>query len=140
MERENTPSPAKRFDVLAVDAFSSDAIPVHLLTKECAEEYFKILKDDGILAIHVSNRYLKLEHVTLGLAEAYNQQAIRVHTSGSDDDGTYDATWVLVTNNTEFVERIIRDDGVKDLALDQRFHPVLWTDSYTNLLSVMSAD
>ena len=60
--------PPQAYDVLALDAFSSDAIPVHLLTEEAVEIYLRHLKPDGVLAVHVSNRYLDLEPVVANLA------------------------------------------------------------------------
>src|SRR5262249_2248470 len=61
--------PAETYDLIVVDAFPSDAIPVHLLTREALRLYFDALKPDGVLALHISNRYLRLEPVVAGLAE-----------------------------------------------------------------------
>jgi len=77
----------ENFDVLAVDAFSSDAIPVHLLTYEAMQLYFRHIKPDGILAVHVSNRYLDLQPVVGGEAQALKKVARVVDT---DDDETQD--------------------------------------------------
>ena len=74
----------ENFDVLAVDAFSSDSIPVHLLTREAMQLYFHHLKPDGILAVHISNRYLDLEPVLEGEAKALGKTAREVDTD--DDD------------------------------------------------------
>src|SRR5262249_28050591 len=63
LERELAQGSPENFDVLAVDAFSSDSIPVHLLTREAMLLYFRHLRDDGILAVHISNRYLNLQPV-----------------------------------------------------------------------------
>jgi hypothetical protein len=73
MEREIKQDP-QQFDVLAVDAFSSDSIPMHLLTVECGEVYWKNLKPDGVLALHISNRYLNLSGVCQALADASGKQ------------------------------------------------------------------
>ena len=66
LERESP----ENFDVLAVDAFSSDSIPVHLLTLEAMELYFRHLRPDGVLAVHISNRYLDLAPVLAGETRA----------------------------------------------------------------------
>src|SRR5204863_1378176 len=83
LERESP----ENFDVLAVDAFSSDSIPVHLLTREAMLLYFRHLKPDGILAVHISNRYLDLQPVLQGETEATGKVACVVDT---EDDETQD--------------------------------------------------
>ena len=76
--------------MLAVDAFSSDSIPVHLLTKEAMQLYFHHLKPDGILAVHISNRYLDLEPVIEGEAKALGKTAREMDT---DDDDANTRCW-----------------------------------------------
>jgi spermidine synthase len=90
--------PAQGFDVLAVDAFSSDSIPVHLLTSEAAVIYRRHLKDDGILLIHVSNRMLKLEPVVAAMARRIGWSAQYVHSAGDATRGTYDANWMVLAH------------------------------------------
>jgi hypothetical protein len=93
----------QRFDLLAIDAFSSDAIPTHLLTNEAFELYFKHLKPDGVLAVHISNRYIDLVPVCARAAEHVNRSARVVR---SISDGTYDTSiWVLVTSNEPLMAR-----------------------------------
>ena len=70
--------------MLAVDAFSSDAIPIHLLTREALALYFHHLKPDGILALHISNRYLDLEPVCARGAEFFDKQAMTVSDDGEE--------------------------------------------------------
>ena len=85
------------FDLLAIDAFSSDAIPTHLLTNEAFELYFKHLKPEGVLAVHISNRYVDLVPVCARGAEHVNRPARVVR---SLSDGTFDTSiWVLVSTN-----------------------------------------
>ena len=93
LERE----PPENFDVLVVDAFSSDSIPVHLLTKEAMALYFHHLKPDGILAVHISNRYLDLEPVVEGESRALGKLARTVDTEDLDDQDVFAATLVLLT-------------------------------------------
>src|SRR6185503_13323463 len=76
LEREEP----ENFDVLAVDAFSSDSIPVHLLTKQAMDLFFRHLKPDGILAVHISNRYLDLQPVIRGESQATGKLARLVDT------------------------------------------------------------
>ena len=112
LERELDRGEPQQFDVLAVDAFSSDAIPIHLLTKECVELYFKHIKDDGILALHISNRFVELEGVTMALAEAMNKKLIYVSNRDDDSKGINGSTWVLLTSNESFAN----NEDVLDVA------------------------
>jgi len=131
LERETGPA----FDVLALDAFSGDAIPVHLLTREAMELYRKRLKPGGVLAIHVSNDYLDLAPVVRQLAEGIGWRAVLVRNHENDDEMVLPADWVLVTNNDRVLgntavelhaERIARRSGVR-----------AWTDNYSSLLPVL---
>ncbi len=83
--------------MLAVDAFSSDSIPVHLLTKEAMQLYFRHLSPDGILAVHISNRYLDLQPVLAGEAKATGKWPALVDTDDDDSQDVFGATWVLLT-------------------------------------------
>jgi hypothetical protein len=130
LEREQP----ENFDVLAVDAFSSDSIPVHLLTFEAMKLFFHHLKPDGILAVHISNRYLDLEPVVKGEADALGLIARTVDT---DDDNTQDvfaATWVLVTAPSPGFDKMIVDASVPAQATRQ---VRLWTDDYSNLFQIL---
>ena len=126
--------PPQKYDVLAVDAFSSDAIPVHLLTREAFALYFRHLKPTGVLAVHVSNRYLDLEPVVAQLADSLHKEARIVET---DDDDAKDLTasqWVLVTARRS----LFSEPSLKDAAkpLKRRRHLRLWTDDYSNLFQI----
>jgi SAM-dependent methyltransferase len=98
--------PPNGFDVLAVDAFSGDAIPAHLLTREAFQVYRKHLKPDGILAFHTSNRHLKLGWAVLALAreEGYGTLVAR---NPKDEEELVDFTeWVLVSRNEAALKAI----------------------------------
>ncbi len=84
--------------MLAVDAFSSDAIPVHLLTREAFVLYFRHLKPDGVLAVHVSNKHLDLTPVVKLAAVSLGKDARIVDTDDEAND-VFGSTWVLVTAN-----------------------------------------
>src|SRR5439155_3347180 len=95
LERENAPL----YDVLALDAFSGDAIPVHLLTKEAVALYLKHLRPEGVLAFHASNQFLNLSPVIRQLAEGAGYQAVLVKSHGDDDKLILPTDSVLVTRN-----------------------------------------
>lgn len=133
LERELREPAAPRYDVLVVDAFLGDAIPVHLLTRECAAIYGRALADDGVLVVHVSNRNLDLVPVVRGLAEALGRVALRVDRDGG---GLAERSrWMLVTSNPAYLA--LRSSGrtTVDLPLDP---PVRWTDGYSSLVGVLT--
>src|SRR6185503_3260308 len=92
--------PAQGFDVLVVDAFVSDAIPVHLLTREAMAVYWRHLKPDGVLAVHVSNSYVDLAPVVAKAAEESGKHA-RTIFDNKNDNGVHPSNWVLVTSRAE---------------------------------------
>ena len=124
----------ENFDVLAVDAFSSDAIPVHLLTKEAMLLYFRHLKPDGILAVHVSNRYLDLQPVVAGEAKATGKLARVVDTDDDESHDVFGATWVLVISpQTGFDAEELRASA----EIESKRTVRLWTDEYSNLIQIL---
>jgi hypothetical protein len=130
LERESGPL----YDVFLADAFSGDAIPVHLLTSEAFDLYLTRLKPSGILAIHVSNQYLDLAPVVAQLASAHGLTARQVW-SPKDDAHLYaQAVWILMTHGSEFFERPEIAGAVK--LIPSRPGMRLWTDDYNNLLQV----
>ena len=123
----------QQFDVIAVDAFSSDSIPVHLITKQALQVYFKHLRPDGIVAFHVSNRFLDLGPVVAGLAQDAGAHAVNVYEKGDDDTTTSD--WVLVSRSAApFQHPEIETFAVP---VEERPEWRLWTDDYNNLLQVL---
>jgi spermidine synthase len=131
MEREEP----QQFDTLAVDAFSGDSIPVHLLTKEAFQLYFRHLKPDGVLAVHVSNRFLDLQPVVKKLAESLGKTAVLIDTDDVQDTELFGSTWVLVTSNQTFLET----PSVKAASEKPADRPNmrLWTDGYSNLFQIL---
>ena len=126
---------SQQFDVLAVDAFSGDAIPVHLLTKEAFAVYFRHLKPDGILAVHTSNTYLNLAPVVKMLAEDADYATRLI---ASDEDATQlisSADWVLVTRNQEFLNKPETFAGSQTIDVPSGLR--LWTDNYNNLFKIL---
>jgi hypothetical protein len=134
------------FDVLIVDAFSGDAIPVHLLTKEAFALYLGRLKPSGLLAIHVSNQYLDLAPVVGQLAAQYDLPAIEIRSPKDESSRTLEAVWVLMTRDRNFFQspEVVNPSGIVN---HERGNSVLrvplpltmrvWTDDYNNLLQVM---
>jgi spermidine synthase len=124
----------ENFDVLAVDAFSSDSIPVHLLTREAMLLYFRHLKPDGILAVHISNRYLDLEPVLEGETHATQKIARVVDTEDDDTQGVFGATWVLVTSPAS---GFAGEELSNSAAIGSKRSVRLWTDDYSNLYRIL---
>jgi hypothetical protein len=163
MERESQDAAnPKNYDVLVLDAFSGDAIPAHLLTVEALEIYERQMrhvngKNVGILAIHISNRYLDLEPVVNALAKKFNYQQVPVHYDGNNDPlGDTSSDWILLTRNEEFlgdlsIQRYIIAREAKIQAEDEedkkalaegrkpkkRFREVLWTDQHSDLFRIL---
>jgi SAM-dependent methyltransferase len=130
LERE----PPQHFDVLAVDAFSSDSIPVHLLTREAMQLYFRHLQPDGILAVHISNRYLDLAPVIQGETKATGHIARLVDTVDDNALEVFGATWVLVTApRPGFDSEVISNSA--EIASTPTVR--LWTDDYSNLFQIL---
>jgi SAM-dependent methyltransferase len=130
LEREQP----ENFDVLAVDAFSSDSIPVHLLTKEAMQLYFHHLKPDGILAVHISNRYLDLEPPLQGEAAALGKIARVIDTDDDDSADVFGATWVLLLSPPNQFDDV---EIAASAALDSKKKVRLWTDDYSNLFQIL---
>lgn len=127
--------PSQQFDLLAIDAFSSDAIPTHLLTKEAFELYFRHLQPDGVLAVHISNRYVDLVPVCARAAEHVGRPA-RVIRSMSD--GTYDTSiWVLVSANDELMSRP-EFNGSETYRATAAPSFRGWTDQYSSLWPLLN--
>ncbi len=136
LERELKATGSNQFDVLVIDAFSSDAIPMHLLTRESAELYWQHLAPNGILAINISNRHLDLKPVVQGMAEATNHQAIWIRSYTDAAHGTSDADWVLITNNRQFLDLgQVRTKATPWLGTNEA---ISWTDDFGSLLHVLA--
>ncbi len=126
--------PIQNFDVLAVDCFSGDSIPVHLLTKEAIELYFRHLKPNGILAMHTSNRYLDLEPVLEKVATTLGKTTLQVETEEDDEKSCFGSTWVLIASKEALRHKVFEGAGE---AVKPRAGLRLWTDDYSSLLSVV---
>ena len=134
LERESP----QDFDVLAVDAFSSDAIPVHLITREALGTYLKHVKPDGIVAFHVSNRFLDLIPVVARLAKEHGVHATLVRDDPDEEEDTRRSRsdWVLVSRDPEVFNReaILEREPVE---VEDRPEWRTWTDDYSNLIQIL---
>ncbi len=126
---------SQQFDVLAIDAFTSDAIPVHLLTREAFAVYFRHIKPGGILAVHVSNRYLDLVPVVARNAQDLGKIAMDLNDDGESEEYYSSSDWVLVSG-----DRSIFKDALFKPAVVARTRSNLrpWTDDYSNLIQILS--
>ena len=133
LERE-TASP---FDVLLLDAFSGDAIPVHLLTREALALYRRHLTQQGVIAFHVSNDFLDLTPAVAALARDAGYRAVLVHNHEDQDEGVFPADWVLVTKN----DSVLGNTSIRvhSQRIDEHKGIRIWSDDYNNLLEVFKA-
>jgi hypothetical protein len=130
--------PDHHYDLLLLDAFSSDAIPVHLLTREAMALYLRKLSPTGLLLIHVSNRYLDLTGLVANLADEKGLRVFEQNSNPTDAeaaDSISGAQWMAITRNEATISDLI---GRKAW---QVVHPdpekPLWTDSYSNLIRIL---
>ncbi|MFC5455890.1 spermidine synthase [Prosthecobacter fluviatilis] len=130
LERE----PSQQFDVLLLDAFSGDSVPVHLLTREAFDIYDRHMKPDGIIAVHITNTYLILAPVIEKIAAVTGFKTTRIATDADGDDDSTD--YILVTRNEAFLTATPPDllGDETELKHDVR----LWTDRYHNLLRILN--
>ena len=136
LERVRLERPQERYDVILVDAFSSDAIPVHLLTREAFRLYFDMLAPRGILALHISNRYLRLEPVVANLAEDGRYAAMVQHGDTGDIRGGVEASWAILGRRLEDFGALASDTRWTEASLDPQPAVGIWSDDFHNLLSV----
>jgi spermidine synthase len=127
--------PPQQFDVLVVDAFSGDAVPVHLLTAQAIALYQRHLKPAGILAMHVSSQYLDLAPVVQQQADHAGLRAILIDSVPDEDLGEYAADWVLVTANTDFLAVPEVVEVSEDISVPKTLR--LWEDDYSSLLPLL---
>lgn len=127
--------PPQRFDVLVIDAFSGDAIPLHLLTTQALALYRRHLAPNGIIAFHISNRHVDLEPPVALLAQSAGMHAAAITTPANDERGEFTATWVLLSDNSAFFTQ----PDITRVAHQPNQIPTLrpWTDDFSSLLPVL---
>ena len=135
LERELAQEGSHAFDVLVLDAFSGDAVPLHLLTREAFEIYLDHLDSDGVLAVNVSNRYFDLSLPVYRLAEAFGLEASMIVDRG-DGLRSYDSIWMLLARDRSLLDQpAIASRAAAGAAVPGGLR--LWTDDYSNLLQVL---
>jgi protein-L-isoaspartate O-methyltransferase len=137
MEREAN----QQYDVIVLDAFSSDAIPVHLLTLEAFDHYQRHLKPDGAIVVHVSNRYLDLHPVVYRIADKIGFPAITIDDNDTayEDAGFYGSDWIIMTRNQVLLQQpLIRDVTKETVEFPARI--MYWTDERSDLLSILASE
>jgi len=135
MERERREGRSRQFDLLVLDAFSGDAIPLHLLTREAMRLYGHHLRSDGILAVHISNRYIDLEGLVRGLADDAGMGAVLIDSDEDAEAGCDASTWVLAG----------APDALELAEIESAKKPwpaggpakVVFTDDYSNLFRLL---
>jgi spermidine synthase len=151
LEQELKDSGSRQFDLLVMDAFTSDAIPIHLLTQEAFDIYVQHLRDDGILAVQVSNRHLELSSLVSRLGASVGLQSLHIRNRTISGYSSGQSKWVLLSRDPSEIDRLerrfrarmkyagvsepdVKISRPKQAELDAA---PLWTDDYSNLLSVL---
>jgi hypothetical protein len=128
-----------KFSILVLDAFSSDAIPVHLLTREALSLYMRSLREDGLLIVHISNRRLRLEPVVSSIASDAGVYALTRHhrplSGPGNADMEFGAQWVVIARRRDYLAPLLADPRWRPL--EGATASSLWTDDYSNLFSLL---
>ena len=128
--------PPQDYDVLVLDAFSSDVVPTHLLTVEAMKIYLKHLDENGVMAFHISTHNLDLQSIVWKLAEHEGLQTCWISSTEDDSEGAFASDWILLSRTDEFFEteplRQARYHSPRDTT-----ETPLWTDDHINLLKVL---
>jgi spermidine synthase len=129
-----TQIPAASLDVLVLDAFNSDAIPIHLMTLEAFALYKSKLKSDGVLLLNLSNRHVRLLPVVTAVGRSLDLITFYVQHKGDAKLGQFDSEWALLTANEDLAFKIMNQSGWNFVAENQQ---LLWTDDYSNIIPLM---
>ena len=133
---------AQGFDLLTLDAFNSDAIPVHLLTREAFAVYERHVKTNGIIAVHISNTYLDLEPVVVNVAKHFGYQlAVIEQEDGIDEDEAevwwiYGSTWILLAHEGALIQSPVIQQASRAVKTNLAKLP-LWTDDFGSLFQIL---
>ena len=135
LEKELLSGNRQDYDVLILDVFSSDSIPVHLLDREAFDLYWQQLQPEGILAIHISSRHLDLVPVVWTLADYSNLGRIVIDDPGNGVEN-FTSLWVLLARDPSLLEKPAMQSHARPM--EGYFSPVrLWTDDYSNLFQIL---
>ena len=128
--------PPQDYDILVLDAFSSDAVPTHLLTTEATEIYLKHLTDNGILAFHISTQHLDLQSIIWKQAEHFKLKTALIESQENEAEGALASDWILLARNNDFLgtEAIEKNSSRLNTNLE---NTPLWTDDHINVLKII---
>lgn len=136
LEQELSSGQWQNFDILVLDTFSSDSIPIHLVTKEAFTLYLEHLAPNGVIAAHISNRHLNLQPVLWKLAQEFNLQMVLIAKPASADAGSFPSEWVVLTQDPLLFEiPAIKSRAIPFTDFDSSVR--LWTDDYSNLFQIL---
>jgi len=128
--------PSQQFDLLVMDAFSGDSVPVHLITREAFRTYLRHLKPDGILAVNITNTYLNLGPVMALAAASVGKQAYSYRYEADPDDAVcFSCTWALIMDRATVAAHPGLEVGATLLRPNGKFR--VWTDDFSNMLSIL---
>lgn len=131
LEREQIAS----YDIIVIDAFSSDSIPTHLMTQQAMAVYLKNLKPDGVIAFHTTNRFINLPPVIKRIADYFNLSTSLISDSPSEESPLSNTDWVLVTRSQVLLQQSLLSESASEI--DKIPHLPIWTDSFNNLFRVL---
>jgi len=127
--------PNEQLDLLAMDAFTSDAVPLHLLTREAYRIYLRHLKPDGVLVFNISNRYLDLEPVVAQSAQELGWSGVTVYDDGTLEPYYVSSTWMVLSPQREFfLHSAFQDESVQPMKSRPGFRA--WTDDYSDIVAI----
>lgn len=130
--------PDEQLDVLAMDAFTSDSVPIHLLTREAYKIYLRHLKPDGVLVFNISNRYLDLEPVVAQGGAEIGWSGVTVYDEGTIEPYYVSSTWMVLSAQREFfLNQQFQDDSVQPMKARSGFRP--WTDDYSDIVAISTS-
>lgn len=128
--------PPQNFDVLVVDAFSGDAIPAHLITREAMRVYLRHLNPGGAIAFHITNSHLDLRPVLATLMKAFGLSGVLIDSKTDAERGLHAASWIILSADESLLNRE-KLAKVKESGGWQSFATREWTDDYSNLFNIL---
>jgi spermidine synthase len=134
LERE----PGNNFDLLLLDAFAGDSVPLHLLTEQAMQTYRRHLKPDGVIMFNISNNHVDLQPVLRALADKHGLTAVLLPPRRVDPrEGKLASMWMVLTANREFLNHPEVADLIRSTAFVSSRRPLLWTDDYSSILPIL---
>jgi spermidine synthase len=138
----------QNYDILFMDAFSSDSIPVHLLTKEVFAIYLSHLREDGVITVNATNHFIDIIPIVSSIADFYKLNLFMIDSKDRDDEGVYAARFLILTKNKLFIERLkdltIENNKLKEeeriteiKEIEKQQNAPFWTDDFNNLFQVL---